>query len=433
MRRPGRLSNSALGWRILSGLCFVDMLVSRLGVARLAALATFVFFVGAIGTRPLVSLHGATMGVGPGELGILVALFSLVPVLFTTTFGRWLDKHGCIPAMLFSILLASVGLMLPVLMADRIGLYTSQVVAGSGFTAFVLATQKYVGQSSTSLWDRERNIAIFAMGVALGSLFGPLVAGFVGDVAGFLIAFAVLSVCSLCALVVLVPLWLHERSVAPVLPVKPAGAGVGGSGGMLRVLGYNPYLGRAFLISVLVLMGKDMYIAYFPLYGLEAGLSATAIGAIIALHNAGGVVMRFFMLPLVRLIGKNNLVIWSTVISGLFFVLIPVSGEVWVLSAVSLIIGLGLGLGQPLAITTTMNLAPKDKVGEVLGFRLMLNRVTQFAAPLGFAGAAVAAGVAGVFVIIGGAMLLGATRLRIPPDAEAQAQQTPGSTADARG
>jgi MFS family permease len=397
----------------------VKTLLDRFSPARIVAVATFFFFVGAIGTRPLVSLHGATLGVGPAELGVLVALFALIPVMFTTIYGRWLDTHGCVRAMLASIAIAVIGLFLPVLFPGREGLYLSQLVAGSGFTAYVLAAQKYVGQNSADLWARERNVAIFAMGVAVGSLVGPLVAGATADFAGFLTAFAWLAGVGLIALVILVPLLASDGAAARAKP-KPA-AGAPGPRSPLRVFGYNPYLGRAFLISALILMGKDMYIAYFPLYGVEVGLSATAIGAIIALHNAGGVVMRFFMLPLVRVVGKNRVVVWSVVASGAVFLLMPMSGDVWMLAFLSLAVGLGLGVGQPLAITTTMNLSPPDKVGEVLGFRLMLNRTTQFVAPLGFAGASLLTGVAGTFVILGAVLLAGSTRLTIPADAEAQA------------
>ena len=244
-------------------------------------------------------------------------------------------------------------------------------------------------------------------------------------------AFAWLAGVSLFALVLLSVLLASDGAAVRALP-RPAPAPAGRRN-PLRVFGYNPYLGRAFLIGALILMGKDMYIAYFPLYGIEAGLSATAIGAIIALHNAGGVVMRFFMLPLVRVVGKNRVVIWSVVTSGLFFLLIPVFEDQWYLAAISLAIGLGLGLGQPLAITTTMNLAPPDKVGEVLGFRLMLNRLTQFLAPLGFAGATFLSGASGTFVIIGAVMLAGSLRLKIPADAEAKAHDKGRKDADADG
>lgn len=409
----------------------VRTLFERFGAARIVSVATFFFFVGAVGTRPLVPLHGATLGVGPAELGVLVALFALIPVLFTTVYGRWLDSHGCVPAMIASITIGSIGLFIPALMPGREGLYLSQLVAGTGFTAYVLAAQKYVGQNSADLWARERNIAVFAMGVALGSLVGPLVAGVGADFAGFLIAFLFLGAVGLGGLLFLLPLLASDGAAARAKPKAVVGESRGRN--PLRIFGYNPYLGRAFLISALILMGKDMYIAYFPLYGIEVGLSATAIGAIIALHNAGGVVMRFFMLPLVRVIGKNRVVVWSVVGSGMFFLLIPLFGDIWVLAALSLAVGLGLGLGQPLAITTTMNLSPPDKVGEVLGFRLMLNRLTQFVAPLGFAGASFVMGVSGTFVILGALMLVGSFRVKIPDDAEvaadAKGRAAPGPSA----
>lgn len=400
-------------------------LLSRIGPARIAAVATFIFITGVAGTRPLVPLHGVTLGIGAAELGVLVAVFALVSAFLTTTYGRWLDRRGSIGAMIASAAVTAFGLLLPALFPDRTGLYLSQLIAGSGMTGYILAGQKFAGQLSGDLRQRERNVAQLTMCVALGGLVGPPVAGLIGDTLGFLVAFSVLAIVSLCASVPLLFLLREEgRRRAAKAGTDPAPGPAGQSGfAPLRVFGYHPYLGRSFLISALVLMGKDLYIAYFPLYAIQVGMSATVIGAMIALHNAGAVAVRVFMLPLARMFGKNLVILVTVVASGLFFLAMPLSEDIRLLAALSLALGLSLGLGQPLAMTTSINLAPRDKVGEVLGFRLSINRITQVLAPLSFAAVAGLTGVAGIFFVIGGTMLAGAFRIRIPDTAEVEAQQ----------
>jgi len=396
--------------------------------AQTIIVAAFFFFAGVNGARPLVPLYGASLGVGAGELGVLVMMYALLPLLFTSRFGRWLDNHGNLPAILLALGVTVLGLLFPVLFPGRVGLYLSQVVVGSGFTAFILAGQKFVGQTAPDLWARERGIARFTVSIALGGLFGPLLGGLVVDWLGYQAAFGLMAVFALGAVAVVVPLLFGPAAQArateagrerasPAAPPPPQGI----LARYLRVFDYNPYMGRAFMVSVLILMGRDMYIAYFPFYATAAGLSASVIGALIAAQNGGAVVVRLFLLPLVRLVGKNRVVVWSIALGGVLFLTIPLFDGVWMLALVSVLIGSALGIGQPLAITTTMNLSPADKVGEVLGFRLMLNRLSQVLGPLGFAATATVSGVSGVFLVVGVLMLAGSTRLSIPADAEAQA------------
>ena len=378
----------------------------------LVAIAAFFFVIGIMGTRPLVPLYALTLEIGPGEIGVLVAVHSLLPLLLALPFGKWMDTRGTRTALLVSVLVSAAGLMIPALLPDRTGLYLSQTVTGIGWAAFILAAQKNIGGMENDSWSRERNVATFSLGVAIGSLFGPLIGGFLAEFAGYIVALAGLGAAIVIALPIMIPLRDDRPDTAAPVPTPS-------SRNPLKILGYHRYLGRALLISALILMAKDMYVAYFPLYAYAIGLSASWVGIIIAIHNGGGVIMRFFLLPLVRAFGKNRVVVSSVLFSGLFFFAIPLTENLAVLTLVSLIIGLGLGLGQPLSITTTINLSPPDKVGEVLGFRLSWNRLTQVLTPLSFGGVAVLSGVSGVFLLVGLVLAVGSFRLWIPADAEA--------------
>lgn len=375
----------------------------------LVASAAFFHLAGVLGTRPIVPLYATELGIGPAEIGVLVAVFSTLPLFLALRGGRWLDVYGSRPMLLAGTLFAGLGLALPELMPGRVGLYASQVVTGSASTLFVLAAQRSVGTLSSEAWARERNVAVFSLGVALASLAGPIPAGFIAERLGYGPAFVVMGGVTLTSLLVSFRLPADR-------PTGPEGRARFPTGNPLRVLSYNPYMGRAFLISSLILMAKDMYVAYFPLYAVSIGLSASAIGIIIGLHNGGGVVMRLVLLPMVEMFGKNRVVISSIALGGVLFLLLPFLQGFVLLTLVSVGIGLALGLGQPLSISTTIALSPRDKLGEVLGVRLGFNRFTQAVVPLGFSGAVLLTGVAGVFAVVGALLCLGATRLRIPDE-----------------
>ena len=379
----------------------------------LVAYSAFLFLIPVIGTRPLVPLYSTSLGIGPGEIGVLVAMFSIVPLFLALMVGKWIDNNDTRGVLIGSIVVASFGIILPFLLSNRLGMYLSQIVSGSGFTVFILAAQKKAGALGTDSWTREKSIAVFSMGVALGSLLGPLFGGFLADFQGYKWAFLILGLSGFLSLFLVI--WVpNDKGITEKNDTVTA------SRNPLRILSYHRYLGRAVLISSLILLAKDMYVAYFPLYAYGVGVSASWIGVIIAIHNGGGVIMRFFLLPLVKIFGKNRVVVFSVLFSGMFFLFIPFIENIFGLILVSLAIGLSLGLGQPLSISTTINLSPKNKVGAVLGFRLTCNRLTQVVTPLTFGGIVMFTGVPVTFFLVGFILMIGCLKLTIPEGVESQ-------------
>ncbi|GGX68853.1 MFS transporter [Saccharospirillum salsuginis] len=375
------------------------------------AIAGFFFMTAGLGSRPLVPLFARELSIGPGELGVLVAAYAVIPLFIAVRIGQWIDRHGTRRLLIASAAVCCLSIAMLFVLDNRFGLYLSQVISGSAFTAFALAAQNNAGARNPDPAIREKNIAVFSMGVALGSLVGPLAAGFLADALGHAPAFLILGGVGLLSVPIL---------IARVPEVRNPGKrtrSTDESRSPLRVLKYHPYLGRTFLIGALILFGKDIYIAYFPLYAAEIGISASVIGVIVGLHNGGGVVSRFMLLRLVKAVGRSRLIVLSILISGVGFLFIPVLGGVVGLTTLSVLLGLGLGLGQPLSISTAINLSPQDKVGEVLGFRLTCNRLTQVFGPLALGSLAAVAGVSGVFWVVGLVLALGSVKTRIPLDA----------------
>lgn len=381
------------------------------------------------GTRPLIPLYAVSLEIGVGEVGVLVAAFSLLPLLIATSAGAWMDSHNTAHALVLGATLAILGLMLPFFFPGRAGIYAAQVISGFGFTIYLLGAQSQAGSPGKDTWTRERHIALFSMCVALGGLAGPMMSGYLADQLGAGVTFMIMSATGGLGLFPLVVMLLHQRRrdefASPIRSDRVSGDTCRKAPSRRsvwpeprRILRYNPYMPRAFLVSVLILMAKDMYVAYFPIYALAAGISVTWIGIIIAAHNSGGVVMRVLMLPLVRAFGKNRVIITSVLFSGLALLVLPFANGVVALLAVSLAMGLGLGIGQPLSISRTINLSPSDKVGEVLGFRLTLNRLTQVVTPLSFGAVVLVTGIPGVFWILGLIITFGSSRLSVPEEAE---------------
>jgi MFS family permease len=79
-----------------------------------------------------------------------------------------------------------------------------------------------------------------------------------------------------------------------------------------------------------------------------------------------------------------------------------------------LLLGAGLGFGQPLSMTIVVQLVPESARGTALAVRLTGNRVGQVAAPAAAALVAGSAGARSVFWLMSGALAVSAAILRRP-------------------
>ena len=65
------------------------------------------------GGRITVSLTALQIGLHTFKVGMLVAVFALLPMLFSIKAGRWVDKVGIFKPMLIGTVLVTIGTLLP--------------------------------------------------------------------------------------------------------------------------------------------------------------------------------------------------------------------------------------------------------------------------------------------------------------------------------
>jgi MFS family permease len=121
------------------------------------------------------------------------------------------------------------------------------------------------------------------------------------------------------------------------------------------------------------------------------------IGVVMAAYAAASFVIRAILPGLVRKLDEDRVLSYSLFLSGGTFLLFPFFQDVYLLSLISFILGLGLGCGQPLSIMLTYNRSPQGRSGEALGMRLTVNKLTQIMIPLVFGSIGSAFGLFPVF------------------------------------
>lgn len=349
------------------------------------------------GTRPLVALQAYALGASPLDIGMLTSAFSLLPAALIVPLAHRTRHMPLNLRVLLATTLASAGLALPYVIPGVAGLYASQLVSGLCFAVVLVVTVAFIEENS-SRRTRNTNVARYMIGNAIGTFVGPSVAGLIAEIwthgHAFLAASAVGIAMSASGL------WLKmgdsHRSSVP-----------GSSSAATRDLLKRPDLRGALYVSALVLTAKDMYVAYFPLVGKEIGLSTATIGMIISVNALAGIFIRWFMPKLTAGFGRDAVLGGSFVLSGVFFAVQPLFHEAAILTVISFLLGLGLGIGQPISISATLAALPKEHMSTGLGLRIMVNRVSQVSAPFVFGTMAQLAGTGSIFVSFGAIFLIG--------------------------
>lgn len=360
------------------------------------------------GSRPIVSLYADILGASPLFIGFLVSSFAFLPMLFAIKAGKWLDRYGAKQITLIGTTGMLVSLILPVLLPTLPVLFLNQLIIGISHICVLVSLQKTVGNLPG---ERDRVVAGFSIAGSLGEFLGPITTGVLFEQMGFRWTFSTMVVTVIIAGIVSTALPKNTQtsfdSSSGQQKQKRSGRD---TWLMLRQIN----LRKALIISGLVLYSKDLFIGYFPVYGNSVGLTPSQIGLVISLSSGMAVVIRLLQFRLVHLFGRGHVMTVTLIISGISFLLIPTTEMISVLILFSMMLGAGLGLGQPLSLVYTMNVSQPERQGEVLGLRLTFNRASQFIAPFIFGAIGQVAGIAPVFLLSGTILFFGSyfTRIR---------------------
>lgn len=382
----------------------------------LLAILSAIFITGNMGARVLVPLLSNKLQVSPTEIGIIVALYSFFPLILVISMGKWVDRIGAKIPILLSSFVGSIVLFVPFYMEDIVGIYILQIVSGLSQTLFAVAAQNYMGNHEYEK-QRERNITMFSIGVATGSFIGPLIGGILSERDGYGYSFVFLGIFSLISVVMALFLINIKTKTVNVNTQKEKKHSID----LLKIRNIR----KAFLISALILLGKDLYITYFPLLALEFGFTNKTIGLIVSIHSIAGILIRWMMPLLLNKYGRNTVIFSSIMISGIIFFSLPFF-HIFIFALLSsFLLGMGLGMGQPLSITTTILSLPKDRVGEGLGLRLSFNRLTQVITPAIFGKVADLTSFSVVFWIVGFLIFIGSMGTKMDIQKDYKKTQTP--------
>lgn len=350
-------------------------------------------------TRPVLTLYASELGASTFDIGLLTAAYAFFPLIFAMKAGKIADKVGDRLPILSGLIGVVIGSFFPYIYHSIWSLYLSQFIIGISGVFIAVSSQNILGNISNSK-NRDQYFSMFGMSVAGGQLIGPILGGYISEHFGYPITFLVALFISICPLMLInkIPVIL-KKSTTQTNSLKEA-----------VILLKEPLLKKALIASALALYSKDIFVAYFPLFANERGISNSTIGWIIALQGLAVIIIRFIVPTLTKRFGRDRVLFMSIIVAGISFLSISISTQVFIFCILSCLMGFGLGCGQPITISITYNASPPDRTGEVLGLRLSSNRLSQLIAPIFFGIVGTWLGVVSVF-IISGVFLIGGSFL----------------------
>ncbi|MDA8125971.1 MAG: MFS transporter [Deltaproteobacteria bacterium] len=336
--------------------------------------------------RVIITLYALKLGAQPFTVGAMAAAFFLLPTLLSWRVGRFSDRFGSRWLIIVGAAAGALGMSAPYVAPGLPALFVTSVLYGLLTALTAPPLQNLVGLQSGPQ-DSVRNFSNLSLIFSFASLTGPLIAGFMLDYAGPGVT------CLSMVLLTLVP--------AAMLLVwggrLPRGTGIAKPPGSVRLLLSESGLWRVLATSSLVITGVDLFQVYMPIYGHGIGLSASAIGFVLAIYALAAFVVRVFLPSLVKRLTAERALAYSFLIGATGFLLVPFFKGIWILCLVSFFFGIGMGCGQPITLMMTFSTSTQGRSGEAMGLRLTVNHLTRVIGQVLFGSIASACGVFSVF------------------------------------
>lgn len=354
------------------------------------------------GARVGVSLFALALGATPLEVGMIGGLFAALPMLFAVKAGQAVDRVGVRGPMLAGTFLAAAGSALASVWPQLAALYFVAMLVGSGLMLVHIAVSNAAGAIGGPA-ERARNFSYLAAGFSISGFLGPVLIGVAIDLAGHARAFLLLGAAPALAFIALAT----GKMPLPAVPAAPPR----GERRLWSLLD-DRRLRHVLVVSVLFNAAWDVFFFITPIYGVRLGLSASTIGSLLGAFAAATFLVRLVLPALARRVREWTLVAAALVLTTLVYATFPLSPQVPVLMTLAFVLGIGLGMSQPMVLSLLYSAAPAGRAGEAVGLRTTLLNVIQMTIPFLSGALGTALGITPIFwtmavLAAGGAVFAG--------------------------
>lgn len=348
------------------------------------------------GTNVTLLLAALSLQASPAVVGALTAIGGVLPTLLAVYIGRLNDRFGARLPLFVGSGTVIVSSTIPAMWPGLPALFVTAILTGLGATAFAVSTQSVVGLFGQTE-DRARNFSWLSIAFSCGAIIGPMAAGPVIDLAGHTSAFVMLAFLPVPAMIV------SGTALLVLPPPREAGRRTSAADGRARPakraldLLRDRQLRTVYLLTALHVSAWEVFSFLVPVYGSGIGLAATSIGVILGAFATATFFVRIVMPYFAKRYTALGLIRASLVLAAVLFIFFPLASSVPVLIALAFLLGMDLGVTQPLAMVVLHESAPSGRTGEAVGLRTSVVNLTATGTPVVYGALGGALGMVPVF------------------------------------
>jgi MFS family permease len=348
------------------------------------------------GARMAAPLFALSHGFSEAAAGMLVALFALTQIFLSLPAGRFADRRGLKKPMGLAVTATVLGVSLAAIWPVYAVLCLTALLCGGAVGAATIALQRHVGRMATGPGELREVFSWVSIAPAASNFLGPFAAGLVIDHGGYRAAFAMLAAMPLLAWALLRR--IHEAPIEATASSQKSPAWE-----LLR----DPGLRRLMLMNWFMNSSWDLHGFMVPLLGHERGLPASVIGSVLGAFAIAAAIVRLLIPVFARKMSEWVLITGATAVAGLMFLFYPFTESAATMGLCSILIGMALGLVQPMVMSMLHQITPKHRHGEALAVRLILINLSSVGMPMLFGAVGGVLGASGVFWAMGTIVGLG--------------------------
>ena len=324
---------------------------------------------------PLIPFYAQRFASGASGIGILLASFSVMQLIFSPLLGKISDTRGRKPVLLFSILTSIGSFFLFTYANSYLMLLLSRIVAGLATEGAV--AQAYIADITTK---ENRSIGIGKVGAAIGVGFilGPVIGGLLSPygIKAPGAAALILSIINLLFVIVFLP--EPER-----LKSKESSSFIESIKGLLDAV-KEPITGQVYIIYFVITLAFAaipvivplLTIAYFGFTAVEMSYVFIFIGLIqVTLQGFG-------IKRLVAKLGEEKLIILGPLLLAIGIVLTPILASIPGFGFSTILVAVGVGITNTAVPGFISLMTPPEKQGSTLGVTQSIGSIARIFGPV---------------------------------------------------
>lgn len=336
-------------------------------------LTIFVNLVGFGIIIPLLPFYAQTFGASPVVIGSMFASFSLAQLIASPVLGDLSDRYGRRPVLVFSLAGTVVSFVMLALAHSVAMLFVARIV--DGLSGGNISTARAYIADITEPKDRARAFGLLGAAFGLGFIFGPALGGVLARVSLTAPIWAAAGITLAATVMALV--WLPET-------VHRAQAGTGNPLKYLPGLLRRPPVRRVLLIDFFYWFAFAIFQATFALFvASRFHFDAAETGYLFAAFGVVGVLVQAaFIRPIVRRFGDKSTLLLGLVLTALGLLGAAASRSLTSFSVSMVVLGLGMGCGQPTIISLVSRAGRRGEQGRVQGAASAVESLSRTMGPV---------------------------------------------------